>query len=111
MINKIIAVIRYNISVFLFNVRFTWFSFEVEMIKQQIERLKIILLLKIRGVGKEKIKCVLDRYFIHKSYLTEKESIESRRKLMSFISEWADKIGISQWEARELLNRDFHIDI
>lgn len=111
MIQKLLAFIRYHINVTLFNIRFTLFNNQIEKIKQRFRRDNIIWRLWRKGIEPQKIVAVKDRYFERQLYIQKKESREAYHQLMEFIGEWSKSSGIPQWEARALINRDFHIDI
>lgn len=109
--NALFATIRYKINVILFNFRFNLFGFKKDKIWQYLKWEKIECILRFRGVDKSKIEEITLRYFNYKLYLQKKESKEALHQLMEFIGEWSKDSGISQWDAREIINRDFHIDV
>ena len=111
MIQQLMAIIRYHINVTLFNIRFKLFNNRIEKIKCRLRRDNIIWRLWRKGVARTKIVVIADRYFERHVYIQRKESKEAYHQLMEFIGEWSKSSGIPQWEARALINRDFHIDI
>jgi len=111
MIGQLLAKIRYHINVALFNIRFTIFNAYTDKIKIRMKRENIIWRLWRKRVERTKALAITDRYFNHQLYRQKKESKEAYRQIMEFIGEWSKLSGISQWEARALINRDFHIDI
>jgi len=111
MMKELLANIKYQLNIFIFSIRFNLFSKQIIKIEHCIKRLGIFLRLRGKGMEWDRVEDICERYFGYQIYLQKKESKEAYRELMDFISEWSKTSGIPQWEAREILNRDFHLDV
>jgi len=111
MIKELLANMNYQLNIIIFSIRFNLFSKQMVKTRHNMKRLSIFFRLRKKGTERDKVENICERYFGYQIYLQKKESKEAYRELMDFISEWSKTSGIPQWEAREILNRDFHLDV
>ena len=67
--------------------------------------------LKHKGYSNEKISDIMQRYVKIRAIKTKNESRKALMKLNQVIVETSERTGIPQWEIREIIKSNFHIDI
>jgi hypothetical protein len=103
--------LAYKRSVVFYKIRFGLIESLFEKMKRLRLLLKIMVELKNRGISKKKSEDIISRFFRMKFYLERKESVEAMGELRDFMVKWCEQMDIKQWDGKEMLKRDFDIDL
>ena len=104
--------VKYGLLVLKYRIEFNDYLCRLRrLLKVRIECFIIERRFQKKGLSDDKKMFIMSRFFQYKMYREMKESHICRRTIGQFIAAHSEKTGIPQWQLREILQKDFYLDI
>ena len=94
------SVVRVLLGIPLIPFTIAWFSYTTKEVR-----------LRRNGRSKEMTENILDRYYRLDGYKKDKWQKDAMIYLTRELAELSEKTGVPQWDLRDKVNKDFHLDI